>query len=73
MEPLYVMITSLDGLIVLCDFDAGQISKWRSEERVPLSRVFEVGDNYTLWRRGGCRSDKGCIGRAWTKGSGKGD
>ena len=35
MEPPYVMIsrtTSLDGLIVLCDFDAKKISKWRSED-----------------------------------------
>ena len=35
MEPPYVMIsgtTSLDGLIVLHDFDAKQISKWWSED-----------------------------------------
>ena len=34
-EPPYVMVsraTSLDGLIVLCDFDTKQISKWRSED-----------------------------------------
>ena len=35
MEPPYAMIsrtTSLYGLIVLRDFDAKQISKWRSED-----------------------------------------
>ena len=40
-EPPYVMVsraTSLDGLLVLCDFDAQQISKRRSEE---LRKVFE--------------------------------